>query len=444
MTLAEKLSYVGAYVKHEISHMLWTVRNLEEALVQLQEKSIPFRLLNLFEDARIEHRWRATTHDAFKWTTYEEFPTSSLVVNDIVSPLRTFLWHIFHEEQALSAGKQLPLELAILTGTTLEENEVLVRRIAQYYTRTIACEETLDLIPILEEWLQEFPARTEPLIDIPAFKGGATDYTGDILPESLVPLDFDIQVINGGGGAEEDEDYPLEILQERGKLKLSKIPVERLDRARISRLVQRLSLLFRRKELTTYSATPSKRISLKNYLTGRDYFKVKKDATRVLKDLVVLFDLSASMRGAPLREGIHLLAVLGKLAALKYVSGVVIFSLIHNQKLEYLTCSLPLPESSLVRLMAYGQAEGLEMAIADNVSLIKKCSTLYCYTDADITDIPINKKELHRQGIFSVGLYVGKRHIRSAASMSNYFDRALACDTLEALVEKMLLAKLIF
>lgn len=443
LTSDEKIAYVGAYVKHEASHMLWTDKDLEGVLKRLQDKKIPFRLLNLFEDARIEQLWRTTTLNTFGWSAFEELPISSLVVNGVVSPLRVFLWHIFSEELALSAGRQLPLELAILASTTLEENEVLIRRISQYYKRAIACESTLDLIPLLEEWLQEFPANAEPLTEIPALGGGATDSAGDVLPESLVPLDFDSQVINGGGSVEEEEDYLLEILQERGKLKLSKTPVERLDRARIFRLVQRLSLLFRKKEQTAYSATPSKRISLKNYLIGRDYFKVKKDTTRVLKDLVVLFDLSASMRGTPLREGIHLLAVLGELASLKYISGVVIFSLIHNQKLEYLTCSLPLPESMLVRLMAYGQAEGLEMAIADNVALVKKCSTLYCYTDADITDTPINKRELHRQGIFSVGLYVGRRHVKSAANMLNYFDRALACDTLEALVEKMLMAKLI-
>lgn len=443
LTLEDKLRYVEAYVKHETAHMLWTEKDLEGLNKLLQNKKIPFKLMNLFEDARIECLWRQTTSNTFQWTCFEEVLPSRLVVNGQISPLSLFFWCILHEGSVVNMERTLPLELAIMTGSTLEECEVIVKRVIRYYSRTIECQETSELIPILEEWMEEFPRTKEPLVDIPTLIDEAVPGRGDLLLPGDIPADFDFEVEDLNGQTEEDEDYTLEIKKERGTLKLAPRPIETLDRTRIAQLVQRLALLFRRKEQVSHTANPSKRISVKNYVAGRDYFKTKKETGKILKDLAILFDLSGSMRGIPLREGIHLLAVMNELAARKFVSGHVIFSMVDQQRLVYKTCALPVPEAMLVRLQAYGQAEGLELAIQENFALIRKSSTLYCYTDASITDTPINKAALHRQGIFSVGMYVGHRANKSVSLMLNYFDRALACDTLEALIEKMLLAKLI-
>lgn len=60
-------NYIKSLLYHELSHSLWTERDFNIINKNLNEKNIPFRLYNLFEDARIEHCFRDKTGRKFNW-----------------------------------------------------------------------------------------------------------------------------------------------------------------------------------------------------------------------------------------------------------------------------------------------------------------------------------------------------------------------------------------
>lgn len=73
--------YVGSYFYHELAHAKYTERNKKKITDQLALNKVPFSLYNLFEDARIEEKWRKETGRDFKWAEYENMPLTK-VLND--------------------------------------------------------------------------------------------------------------------------------------------------------------------------------------------------------------------------------------------------------------------------------------------------------------------------------------------------------------------------
>lgn len=60
-------NYIQSLLWHELSHARWTERDFEKKKRVLMDKKVPFKLYNLFEDARIEHLFREETGKKFNW-----------------------------------------------------------------------------------------------------------------------------------------------------------------------------------------------------------------------------------------------------------------------------------------------------------------------------------------------------------------------------------------
>lgn len=59
--------YIQSLLWHELSHARWTERDYKKKGKALMDKRVPFKLYNLFEDARIEHLFREKTNKKFNW-----------------------------------------------------------------------------------------------------------------------------------------------------------------------------------------------------------------------------------------------------------------------------------------------------------------------------------------------------------------------------------------
>lgn len=59
--------YIQSLLWHELSHARWTERDYKKKSKALMDKRVPFKLYNLFEDARIEHLFREETNKKFNW-----------------------------------------------------------------------------------------------------------------------------------------------------------------------------------------------------------------------------------------------------------------------------------------------------------------------------------------------------------------------------------------
>ncbi len=63
---------VDSYFIHEAAHSIYTCKNLVELQKKLKEEKLSFRLFNLFEDAKIEHKIRENFGYNFNWTDFED------------------------------------------------------------------------------------------------------------------------------------------------------------------------------------------------------------------------------------------------------------------------------------------------------------------------------------------------------------------------------------
>ncbi len=60
-------NYIQSLLLHELSHAKWTERDFKKINIELNKRGIPFKLYNLFEDARIEYLFREETGKKFNW-----------------------------------------------------------------------------------------------------------------------------------------------------------------------------------------------------------------------------------------------------------------------------------------------------------------------------------------------------------------------------------------
>ncbi len=126
-------AYAAAFTRHEMAHARFTTRNLAAVRDWCVANGISMRLLNIFEDGRIEHLWREVSGERFNWTQHE-----ALVPFD--HPLMVFLSIIQAD------GDREPRYSDAPDGEEIRD----------FYERAIAMETTESLYPLLLEWKARF------------------------------------------------------------------------------------------------------------------------------------------------------------------------------------------------------------------------------------------------------------------------------------------------
>ena len=142
-------------IRHEAAHGLFTDHNAE-CQRECQEKGVHFRMLNVFEDARIEHLERERSRDRdtgepwrFHWWCFYPEPRTT------DRPGSYFHSLINREASSWSRfGAGAPRWLG-RPGVDLRVRD-------HYYRQTIQARRTQDLIPLCLEWMAEFPRPAKP------------------------------------------------------------------------------------------------------------------------------------------------------------------------------------------------------------------------------------------------------------------------------------------
>ena len=135
-----------AVYDHERAHSVYTTRNLKGLADKLRAEKIPWRLCNLFEDCRIEHRWCSDHHTSFKWTTWE--PAGLVRVDSPAALLYAF--KVLRSDE-YARYKKAPR--AFLRRV----DRKYYYAVRNFHDRIIGAASTEDLIPILKDWLKMFP-----------------------------------------------------------------------------------------------------------------------------------------------------------------------------------------------------------------------------------------------------------------------------------------------
>ena len=107
--------YIQSLLWHELSHARWTERDYKKKSKALMDKRVPFKLYNLFEDARIEHLFREETGKKFNWV--QDIPNK-----EATTPVEMFYSFVnnegvYEKEGANSFGDTIELRLLYYIGS---------------------------------------------------------------------------------------------------------------------------------------------------------------------------------------------------------------------------------------------------------------------------------------------------------------------------------------
>lgn len=473
LSKAEQALYVRSHVHHEFGHAHFTPRDLATVNAELAREKIPFQLWNLFEDARIEERYRRETEYRFQWLTCEELPRETAPVALFVSLVqsennlvlvRAWVKKAHSEAVAAIAANAASAETSAgaladvlqLVGATKPPTasppeplaDVLARlqRVHEYYQRACEAPDTESLYPIMREWLEEFgkPPQQSESSDLQQGMLLQTD------PQSLLEFDENAEPVKErkadtpgpktqGASAfqavNEHEDLGP-VGQEGTVLCASEAYVNEADAQQVA---HRLERFFATAVRTVATKTPTRRISARAYALDRAPYRRKELVGKARRRIVLVVDCSGSMHGTHIEEGRTLVRALSMLAAKNHVEGHVILSAVVNGQPRWETWALPMPSARIANIDGYAEAEGLEYALQGNLELLRKADFVFVYTDAQICDRAVNKAELHARAIYTWGLYAGdEAHETVLESLRRFFDKAIMRASALELVEAML------
>lgn len=415
--------YVTNYVFHEFAHALKTDRDLKTINEELKDLA-PFSLFNLFEDARIEHWYRETYNHQFNWTMFEEVTLSP---DDATSILFAFIQYEGDAEAVLQHARD-----AIVA-------DELVAEVQSFYLRAIEVEGSRDLYPILEDWIKRF--------GVPPNRSGngledlSLSLELQANPEAREEFEHETVSVNGAKplnakGHGNAEAGSVEVEKTEGNAELLVDEECELSMERVRRVADRFERFFAGEVRQVSTDAPTRRISVRNFVAGKPCYRRKELKARQRRQVLLVIDCSGSMGGYHIEEGRVLVAALSELARRGAVSGHVVLSCVLGEEACWQKFTLPMSPSSIRRIEAYGQAEGLEFSLQENLKEAKAADYVFVYTDGRISDAPINKRLLHSRGIYTWGLYAGDSHV--LFELTRYFDKVILRSDAERLVEAML------
>jgi hypothetical protein len=433
--------YARAYCAHEFSHKLWTTRALKSMAESLKAKGIPFGLLNLFEDARIEARYRRDVGLRFEWLRYEP-------ENEPVSPSGLLFALIQHEGEFDAPIGPLPEPCDSSRAIWKEYGAVV-----GYYREIVLCASTEALVPLLVRWVEQFPddARTasgdaegaggrgRPRSGASGAAGNGDGMVG-LNGSAEQELDADAMVIAGTGSAprKKDAGQELQLVSEGTGELLLKDPSSNgyESGARARNVSECLARMLVRPTGWVGRQEPSRLIDIRSAssapLTGWR-FKHRELPRRCRFRVGLVFDCSSSMKGQPLQEGLVLVDALSNLASRGALEGCLILSAVTGRRAIWQRLALPLPAAAIARIHAFGGAEGLQPAMMSNARILGEMAQVLVYTDANICDKPLERKALASKRMHPIGLYVGDKS--QEESLRSHFDEFLVRATVEALAE---------
>lgn len=400
----QMIAFAKSLLRHEACHALYTLKDTAEVARLLAAEKIPFRLWNLFEDARIEHVQRLATKkgnrwDRFRWWVWTPSPEAT-------DNPGTLFWSLVNREA--SSWKTFTPAMPKWEGKFGVNIKV-----CRYYRRAIEANDLPVMIHVLKDWLREFP---EPLSDMPrgsATIGGEVDPNGD-----------------GSGGSTPDHAVrPGMVESKDGSVDLSSYTGVHLrldERGAVATAGRMESLMQNAGFQPVRTATSGSRLHISTAITGDANAFRRNAVSKGRRKVVFLMDMSGSMRSVQdhaktMLWSMCLLHRAGMIDLTVWLSG------------EGHARFRPEYGSDMVgRLRTSKGDESLEATMNSPVVSAEMIAahSVIVYTDAAITDAPINTKAWRAKGVDLIGVYVSpKTDVRQIANMKLHFRRWFRADT---------------
>lgn len=435
---SERKSYacLQALVLHECWHGRATERNVANLAASARKYGIPFALVNLFEDARIEHKARndASFVDSFSggrfgWVHYYQQPTESK------NPAQLF-WALVNGES--SSFGSLTVRCPSWTGGDVLaaddgrriRADLVASLIRKFFGRAINAPTTAALGPILKEWLAIFGGAVPPLPRGSGKIGSESDGSGPE-PATSGPSGpsggTQTQTLggesgHGGGGTTEEAPTSCRLPKELaasvsgpastvgtiGQFQCAYIrdePEATLNddlSQQIRQQVTRLAEVVRRAtDAPTSRGCDGARLHVGNAASGQANAFIRRAPEAGKRKLTVIFDCSGSMGGRHVEHGRAFLLALVAL----HRRGVIDCDI-------WLTgggsrCRLNLKSIGTKELVAIAPAHANESFKATLAAIpladLRAASAVVCYSDGQLSDGAVDAGAYRSRGVNLLG-----------------------------------------
>ncbi len=460
----------SAVYEHEAAHSKFTTKNLAELNSVLKSKKIPWRLLNLFEDVRIEALAQQQWRTKFNWLRWETYPADVSKVTPTAllywmktSPHRSSRWRLVSQ--------------AFNRHFNIHPNYRTVYSFLQDIRHARTTEE---LIPIAERWLATFPRTSDESIEGAGGMGGALG-TGD-LESAMAERGETVEKVKSGDRGPADDTFKkgestgtkkaemcdkdgsgpgletgAESEAHEGDIPLDASAGQKREFATAARLARMLATAFKgHGKAQSACSRPSKRLNLRSIL--RKCYDLPYIgpvlARKGRPNISVLFDGSGSMNGAQCyidRERRHmvksseagriLLMAMSILARRGYITGTAY--LCASGGVNFKT-TLPFKSAlDFKRFYGFSSSEGFGRALRpasarDSRSCFNEVANnklAICYTDGCITDSPVQRVPLRERGVHTLGICCTMAD--RTAELKKHFDTPISRESLWGLADAL-------
>lgn len=204
---------------------------------------------------------------------------------------------------------------------------------------------------------------------------------------------------------------------------------EEYDRKEVARLLPIFERFLKNKSQNVSTTRPSKRMSTRNVMLDRDkIYKRKDEIVKGEKKISIVVDCSGSM-GRVMRDMRVVIAIINELAFKGKVSGNIILSGLEG----YETLKMPMNRDDIESISGFSGSEGLALTMKENLQLLKQSDYVFCLTDGDICDEPVDKKLLAKHNVRPIGIYIGQE----AKNLKEWFDRYVNRENAKYTVDEM-------
>lgn len=434
-----RVNYGERLLRHEKWHGLRTDRDLPALAEECARRGIPFELLNVAEDLRIEHLARLDEKRSFSWTHYNADPAKG----GTTEPLAWLASYILHE-----VSDSLPSAVVYYTrgkwkGTpeTARNRRGVVEPMAPTFDVLCAFAQemanapsTRAVIDIVEDWVRTFPAAKHNPKDIPRMpsrmggvgyttsRGGSTttpDYSGGcpkVDPSTLPPVER--------RALEYFLEGPLDLLRLSDEDFHTHAGRRPIDMSNAPHVANKLAALLGSVDpMRVRTATSGSRVHVRGVMTG-DPSSFRSQSMRSGKRKVVaIFDQSGSMMGDWHRHGATFAAALLTL----HRRGILDVTVILTGGRSHAVVPPSLDPSALGRFPCNMGCESVDATLAAHKDKVQAADTVLIYTDGHLTDGDVDAGKWRSLGVDLVGCAVGRSHVQEM--LQAHFARGITADS---------------
>ena len=412
-----------ALLRHEAWHGRITERDIEAIAADAKRRGVPFVVLNLFEDIRIEQAARAAEKVPFKWRKYFRVVTTN--------------------NPTVMLSNCTTVEYETGHGWTGDHTNLKVVR--TFFTRAQALTSTQAALDLAEEWVHHWDAagrtdhRTMPAGVPRASAQVGAENDGSALISVAAPI-----AVDGHGAYRGGSDTTPTAATSRVRWSTfvdAAKAAERgpVDAAHVRRLAERLGrvLAATASPRTARVSTSGNRLHMAGVMTGSAQSFRSHGKTGGKPKLCVVIDFSGSMSEDWVEHGRVFMAAVSHLAR----QGVIDATIIATGGGAHAVLPTTLTPQEVNALHPNKRTESIAATLEASRAEVMDADFTVVYTDARITDGAVDAGAWRRRGVELIGAVVCPHDERALAytqaDMTTHFGRSIIGTTGEDLAIKL-------